>query len=360
MHQAGMTPKISFGTIVLNGEPFIRYNLRALYPFAHQIIVVEGATPTARNIATPDGHSTDNTREVLLAFKATEDPEDKLMIITAEAEGHPDGFWPGEKDQQSQTYAKYATGDYLWQVDIDEFYHPHDMERIMAMLADDPSITAVSFKQITFWGGFDYLTDSWYLQQGAATYHRLFKWGPGYLYQTHRPPTVLDTQGRNLRDLVWLDSGTLARKGIVLYHYSLLLPKQVNEKTRYYSEGPWGEYSAGIHRWAEENYFSIIHRPFRMHNVHTYPGWITRFSGEHPEQIVCMRRDISTGSIHVECRSTVDIERLLSLRSYRFMCNVIERLSRISTLRLFPKKWALMWIFRLAYDFESNSLYLEQ
>jgi hypothetical protein len=35
-------PLISFGMIVLNGEPFLRYNLRVLYPFAHQIIVVEG------------------------------------------------------------------------------------------------------------------------------------------------------------------------------------------------------------------------------------------------------------------------------------------------------------------------------
>ena len=54
-------PRITFGMIVLNGEPFIRYNLRALYPFAHQIIVVEGAAPAAANIATGDGHSSDGT-----------------------------------------------------------------------------------------------------------------------------------------------------------------------------------------------------------------------------------------------------------------------------------------------------------
>ena len=40
-------PRISFGIIVLNGEPFTRYNLRALYPFAHQIIVAEGGGPLA-------------------------------------------------------------------------------------------------------------------------------------------------------------------------------------------------------------------------------------------------------------------------------------------------------------------------
>lgn len=353
-----MTPKVTFGIIVLNGEPFIRYNLRALYPFAHQIIVVEGATPTARGIATPDGHSMDSTLDVLREFKETEDPEDKLIIITAETEGHENGFWPGEKDQQSRAYAKYATGEYLWQVDIDEFYRHGDMDRIMTMLSEDPTITAVSFKQITFWGGFDYLTDSWYLQQGAAVYHRLFKWGPGYVYKTHRPPTVLDPRGRNLRDLVWRDAEALARQGIVLYHYSLLFPKQVYEKVRYYSAGPWGEYSSGILRWADENFFSTIRRPFRMHNVHTHPGWITRFCGSHPEQIEHMRHDLSTGQLKADCRPTVDIERLLSLKSYLFMREVIRRLSRISTFRLFPRKCVLKWIFRLAYDFDDNTLSL--
>ena len=51
------------------------------------------------------------------------EPEDELVIVTAEDDGHPNGFWPGEKDEQSRAYAKRATGDYLWQVDIDEFYH---------------------------------------------------------------------------------------------------------------------------------------------------------------------------------------------------------------------------------------------
>ena len=38
--------------IVLNGEPFVRHTLRAIYRYAYEIIVVEGATPGARNIAT--------------------------------------------------------------------------------------------------------------------------------------------------------------------------------------------------------------------------------------------------------------------------------------------------------------------
>ena len=119
--------------------------------------MVEGAAPGAVNIATADGHSRDGTLEVLRRFKADEDPDDKLTIVTAEDDGHPDGFWPGEKDEQSRAYASRATGDYLWQVDIDEFYLARDMESILAMLAADPSIDAMTFRQVTFWGGLDYV-----------------------------------------------------------------------------------------------------------------------------------------------------------------------------------------------------------
>lgn len=165
-------PKISFGIIVLNGEPFTKYCLRALYPFAHEIIVVEGAVRSAADIATPTGHSRDNTLEILYQFQAEEDPEGKLQIVVRE------GFWD-EKDAMSQAYAARATGDYLWQVDIDEFYLPKDIETVMQLLRADPSITGLSFKNRLFWGGFDYLCDGWYFRTGADVFRRLFKWGRG-------------------------------------------------------------------------------------------------------------------------------------------------------------------------------------
>ena len=75
-------PRVSFGIIVLNGEPFTRYSLRALYPFAYEIILVEGACRAAAGAATGDGHSTDATLEVLADFKTREDPENKALIVT--------------------------------------------------------------------------------------------------------------------------------------------------------------------------------------------------------------------------------------------------------------------------------------
>jgi len=79
--------RVTFGIIVLNGQPFLEYNLHALYPFAHQIIVVEGATEAAASLATADGHSTDGTLEVLRRFKAEHDPDGKVVLVTGGSSG---------------------------------------------------------------------------------------------------------------------------------------------------------------------------------------------------------------------------------------------------------------------------------
>ncbi len=322
-----MIPKISFGIIVLNGEPFTRYCLRQVYPYAHQIIVVEGAAPSAFAIATPDGHSTDGTLQVLRDFQRTEDPDHKLIIVTAEDEGHTSGFWPGEKDEQSRAYAKRATGDFLWQVDIDEFYRTEDIERIMKLLEQQRDITAVSFKQITFWGGFDYIVDGWYLRAGAQIYHRLFRWSEGFRYTSHRPPTVVDERGRDLRTITWISGDAMADRGIYLYHYSLLFPKQVREKCSYYGNASWSHRS-GAEAWARD-VFEGLKRPYRVHNVYDYPSWLDRFKGDHPEQIKTMRADLAAGKTVEVLRRTDDIDALLVSGRYALGRRLLEVLTPV-------------------------------
>lgn len=301
-------PRITFGIIVLNGEPFIRYTLRALYPYAHEIIVVEGATGGAKNVATADGHSRDTTLTTLYQFKAEEDPDDKLIIITQ------DGFW-SEKDEMSQAYAQRATGDYLWQVDVDEFYQPDAIEAVVQLLRDNPEITAVSFKTITFWGAPDYAVDGWYLRRGAEVYHRLFKWGDGYTYVTHRPPTVHNTDGQDMRDLHWIIAD------VPMYHYSLLLPKQVLEKCDYYSNAEWAKRQGALD-WANNAYLSLK-RPFHVHNIEEYPSWLYRYEGTHPPQVIAMWGDLSQSDYAI--RQTDDIEQLLDSVWYRVARLVVMR-----------------------------------
>jgi len=312
-------PRVTFGVIVLNGMPFAPYHLRALYEFAHEIIVVEGAAPGASGNATADGHSRDGTLEELQRFVRDEDPAGKVTLVTAEDEGHPNGFWPGEKDEQSRAYAARATGDYLWQVDIDEFYRPDDMRRVLGVLAADASIQAVTFPTLTFWGAPDCIVDGWFLRRGAAAYHRLFRWGDGYTYHSHRPPTVLDAAGRDTRTLGWLDATATARLGVAMLHYSLLFPFQAVDKVEYYSN--WGVadgwYAADpARRWLEESYLTL-RRPYRVHNVYRYPSWLERYPDRHAPQAERMFADIAAGRLSVERRPMDDAYRLLGSPSYR-------------------------------------------
>lgn len=324
---------ITFGIIVLNGEPFTRYCIRALYPHAHEIIIAEGACEGARNIATSNGHSKDGTLEVLLELKKTEDPEDKITIVTAEQEGHLNGFWPGEKHEQCQAFAKRATGNYLWQVDIDEFYHDEDIEKIKSLLSDVSSITCLSFKQYGFWGGFDYLVDSWYLKRHLPEIYRVFKWGDGYKYISHRPPTVIDNTGINLKEINFLNSGMTEEMGIHMYHYSFVFPKQVFSKADYYSNSNW--LSLRANDWASVNYMHIT-KPYRVFIMTEYPGWLEKFRGTHPLAIRQLISNIHEKKLVIEERDIQDIEKLLNSRAYQFGTFFLKLMEPVD-------RWGMIW-----------------
>jgi hypothetical protein len=336
-------PRVTFGIIVLNGEPFTRYCLRSIYPFAHQIIVVEGGHEGARAATTEDGHSLDDTLAILRRFKEEEDPLGKVEIVTR------DGFWP-QKDElghdrtpQSRAYAERATGDYLWQVDIDEFYRAEDMARILTILRSNPRIGMISFRQRTFWGHPDYEVDCWPLRRRHGVVHRVFRWGPGYQYVTHEPPTVLDGEGRDLRSLERLRPGAKELEGIYMYHYSLLFPWQVEQKTRVYrDEKP--ESCAGIVDWAEHSYLKLEH-PYHVHNLYQSPSWLQRYRGEHPVEVARMMSDGAGRELPGGLRATADVERMLNAWWYPCGREALKVLDYVDRLM----RWLRLQALRAAH-----------
>lgn len=296
-----MSKKISFGIIVLNGEPFTKYCLRSIYEFAHEIIIVEGASKNAAPNSTPDGHSVDGTLKNIKEFINTEDPEKKVKLITRE------GFWE-EKKEMSQAYASIATGDYLWQIDIDEFYLREDMQKIISLLEKDPTITAISFKMKCFWGGIDYIEES----PIFGDISRLFKFEQGYSYTNHRPPTVIDRNGVNLREKHWIDGTTMSNKyGVYMYHYSLVFPMQVSMKAKYYVN----IFKKNFQKWAENNFLKLGD-PFHVNDNFWCISWLSRYRGKHPEQILNMMRDIDENKIQIQKRKNDDVDTLLRSKLY--------------------------------------------
>lgn len=307
-------PSITFGIIVLNGNPFIKYNLRSIYPFAHQIIVVEGACPAAANVASSDGHSKDGTLNELELFKENEDFEDKLLIITAESVGKPNGFW-SEKTEMSQAYAEKATGNFLWQIDSDEFYTEEGMRLVFEMLMEHPDISQVTFKTINFWGGLEYKVDGLILKLGDENFRRLFKWSPGSKYINHRPPTVIDSNGLDMSDQTPISSNEMEAIGVFLYHYEYLFVNQVKNKAEYYSKAPHCKGIRPASSWFDECYMKLKH-PYRVHNIISHFSWLERYQGKHPNQIYLMFTDVLLNN-YENVRNNQDVECLLNNRVYR-------------------------------------------
>lgn len=307
-------PRISFGIIVLNGEPFTRYCLRSLYNYAYEIIVVEGGHEDAKSVCTPDGHSVDGTLETLYKFKKEEDPENKLQIIKK------NGYWQKtdelgrHRTHQSRAYAEKATGDYLWQIDIDEFYKNEDIEAILRMLKKDPSISGITFPFINFWGDIKYKIEGWKFLREGSYCHRVFKWGPGYSYVTHEPPTIFNDKGMDLRLLNWISGRRMKKKGIYMHHYSHLFPWQVRQKTMVYKDEKPDDCSE-ILKWAENNYFKLTN-PFNIERHFWLPSWLEYYRGSHPAEVINMMKDIKSGVINIELRDNSDVEEILNKKFY--------------------------------------------
>jgi hypothetical protein len=264
--------KISFGMIVVNGEPFIKYNLENLYPHAHEILIVEGAVEKFKHGATSDGHSLDNTVRIITEFP---DPEKKIRLIQHE------GFWQ-EKDEMSNAYMACCTGDYIWQIDVDEFYKPEDIEKVRFFLEENPDATRIDIQTINFWHGFKAVIQGASYCFGADRFRRIFKFRPGYRYLTHRPPTVIDGGGNNCCDARVVTAEELVeRLNVYMYHYSYVFQNYVQDKAEYYSKMNWGQgHEDGI-RWADDEWEKLSN-PLRIHIIKYPPSWIVAFTGEHP------------------------------------------------------------------------------
>ena len=124
--------KISTGTIILNAASILPpgmfwAQLEHLYSFSDEIFITEGATKASDHYwdgdtswLTSDGHSTDETISIIKSFP---DPQNKITLI------QKDGFWNG-KTEMCNEWSKRATGNYLWQIDADEFYLRKDILKI--------------------------------------------------------------------------------------------------------------------------------------------------------------------------------------------------------------------------------------
>jgi len=287
--------KVDFTIIVHNGEPFISLNLENLYPFANRIIIVEG--PVAYYQKLGYGASNDGTVEAIRSFP---DPEGKIIL--------EQGLWD-EKDDMIRAQEKHFAGDYVWEIDADEFYKHEDIRKVFDYLDAHPECHSMSFRLLSFYGGFERYISGF---EQKFEVERIKKIIPGKSrWKTHRPPTMIwPPTGKTCKEMGHVDHWTTNKWGIWIYHYSHLPPKRVKEKMGYYNsfsktiQNYWDRLYVPWMRAETEAEKLAVEQPFLGVQEWTPdrrgPAFTAAFSGEHPEVIQRARARIEE-QIRMEC-----------------------------------------------------------
>jgi glycosyltransferase involved in cell wall biosynthesis len=245
---------IHFFTIVLNGEPFIRYHLGLLreLPFRWHWHVVEGVASLVHDTAWSlagdgyvdpgthqDGLSIDGTTEYLDEIAAA-DP-DRISIYR-----RSEGFWDGKLEMVSAPLANIREECLLWQVDADELWTAEQVTRMRDLFIDKPERTAAYYWCDYFVGPEAVLTTRYnYAQDPNQDWLRTWRFQPGDRWEAHEPPTLVrpHESGVDVGKARPFGHDETEREGAVFQHYAYVNEKQLRFKESYYG------YKGALEAW---------------------------------------------------------------------------------------------------------------
>jgi glycosyltransferase involved in cell wall biosynthesis len=269
---------VHFFTIVLNGEPFIRYHLdvfRSL-PFRWHWHVVEGvaslvhdtgwSVPAGGHVAASvhrDGLSVDGTTAYLDEIAAAE-PE-RITLYRKPVET----FWEGKREMVSAPLAQIAEECLLWEVDADELWTSEQIASVHQLFSNDRSRTAAYY-----WchylpaPGAVVTTRYNYSQNPEYEWLRTWRYRPGDFWEAHEPPSLMRQTRLARVDVAkirpFLHDETEAA-GAVFQHFAYATEEQVRFKESYYG------YRGALARWRELTKAVDSHGPLRLRD---YLPWV--------------------------------------------------------------------------------------
>lgn len=278
-------PRIAFFTLVLNGSPWLKLNIENIYPFASQIFIIEGATKAdgekhyfdgdAEGYYTSDGHSIDETLKEIEYLKSI-DSENKITVISKKGE------WNG-KTEMCNSFMHLVQADYLWQLDVDEFYKPEDIKKVIAYLSEHPEVTCVQFYAKYFIGSFDTISVG---EFGNAHFewNRIFKVNKYCRWLRHEPPKLVDNRvGKPMDEINLLNRIKTMAMGIYMYHYSYVTRKDILFKEQFFGTPDLVDYLVRVKKEIDISAYPIklTHQKFAERG----DVYLVKFEGEHPEPI---------------------------------------------------------------------------
>ncbi len=248
---------IHFFTIVLNGEPFIRYHIEMLrrlnVPWHWHII--EGAAELKHDTGWSvsnggqlqrtyhnNGLSNDGTRQYLDKLKS-----ENSQNITIYRKG--DGkLWDGKKEMVSQPLPNIREEALLWQLDSDEIWSTEQIEKMHQMFISEPQRFSAYFWCWYFVSPKQIISSrNCYAQNPNSEWLRVWRYHPGMLWISHEPPVLAlkgsDGNFYNVGQIAPFRHLETEAAGLLFEHYSYVTEEQVEFKQSYYG------YAGAVESW---------------------------------------------------------------------------------------------------------------
>jgi len=239
---------IHFFTIVLNGEPFIRYHIEIFnqLPFNWHWHIVEGVADLKHDTAwtlrfggkiTNEFHSQGRSKD------GTSEYIDEIARIYPEnitVYRKPEGiFWEGKREMVNAPLENIKEECLLWQVDADELWTPEQICTARQMFINHPEKTAAFYWCWYFVGeNLVISTRNCYAQNPQQDWLRTWRFKPGAFWISHEPPRLVEAlPNSECRDVAavnpFLHEET-EKQGLVFQHFAYVTSEQLQFKEIYY------------------------------------------------------------------------------------------------------------------------------
>ncbi len=248
---------IHFFTIVLNGEPFIRYHIDVFKQLSCKWHwhIIEGVADLKHDTAWSvqngglvtdeihkNGRSNDGTSEYL-------DELAQLYLENITLYRKPEGaFWDGKREMVNAPLTNIQQECLLWQVDVDELWTVEQINTARQLFITHPEKTA-AFYWCWYFVGEDLIisTRNCYAENPQQDWLRTWRFKPGSFWAAHEPPVLVESIGEGQQQNVaavnpFLHAET-EKQGLIFQHFAYVTPEQLKFKEQYYG------YQNAVNQW---------------------------------------------------------------------------------------------------------------
>lgn len=223
---------IYFFTLVLDGMPYITNHLpvfnRLSVPW--KWIIIEGVSAPVKDTSwckrIPPRLSEDGTHEYLLSIRSHPNVE----VVSRPS-------WEGKTEMCNTALSMATRPGLLWQIDSDEVYNTHSIEKMHDAFMCEPSKNCARIYARYFLGQNIVITSNNTYGNRNGEWLRVWRYFPGMQFSSHEPPRLhpMTENGFTVGDTSLL--------GVSMDHYAYATEKQVAFKEKFYG------YEGAVEQW---------------------------------------------------------------------------------------------------------------